>query len=128
MTINCRSDSAGNISIKTLIKTRQLEHRGFLLRQLVLKMWSSDQQGQHYHHYHLETDYKCKFGAPTIDLVIQKLGVGPGHLCFNSPPGDSDAVSSLITLVLEVCKFHCQKKQEFTHMCSLMLITGALCL
>lgn len=71
MTKNCRGDPAGNISRKILIKTRQLEHKGFLLRQPVLKVRSPDQQYQHHHHQ--GTGYKCKFGAPTIDLVIQRL-------------------------------------------------------
>lgn len=42
MTTNCRGDSVGNISRQIVIETRQLEHRGFLLRQLVLKVWSPD--------------------------------------------------------------------------------------
>ena len=90
------------------------------------KVQSPDQQCQHDHH--LGTGQKCRFLSPTIELVIQNLWEWDSVIYIStSLPDDSDALSSLRTSVLEVSKFHCQRKQERTQSVVLMLITSALC-
>ena len=63
-------------------------------------MWSMDQLDQQQHH--LEICEKCKFSGPTLDLPNLNHKGGTQQSILNKLWGDSDAIRSLRTFVLDI--------------------------
>lgn len=53
------------------------------------------------HQHHLELVPNVNFSSPTLTRWMRNPGLGPSCLYSNTVPGDSDAGSSLRTIVLE---------------------------